>query len=224
MNLTSAKSPLKIIFLFLFLCSPAISKAQTESEVVSTIDGDSTQNEAIKEYVITKAGDTIPCKIKFGLFNILKYQPLDGNRIVDLIPTTIKEYFSRRDKNPMIAKVLPKAMAAKFVKRLEHGAISLYEEVNSSPGGMTSGGHMYGGSANIYWYAEKSGKLYLIKNNNNLFVKISKKEQNAAFDQLIADDPDVFKEFKEKKDYSWDEIQLTISTYNSWYELRKKKS
>lgn len=223
MNLLLTRSLVKFIFLFLFFCSPAISKAQVANENVITTEGDSTQNEIENEYVITKAGDTIPCTIEKPLFGALRYTPFGEEKAIKITPETISEYYYKESDNPCVAKLLPEAKEAKFIPRLEHGAINLYEDIKSSPGMISPQGNMSGGSTYIYWYAEKSGKLYLIKRNINLFSKISKKEQNATFDQLIADDPDIFKEFKEKKDYSWEEIQLTISTYNSWSELRKKK-
>ncbi|MDR6783663.1 hypothetical protein ABIE26_003018 [Pedobacter africanus] len=168
------------------------------------------------EYVITDKGDTILCSIKQELFGGLKYTPVSDEQAKRIVAERIKEYYHNKEKNPFLAKKLPKPSAIKFVERLEFGQICLYELYQSSPGGIQQG-RMTPGSTRRFWYAEKNGehKLFLIKTNQLVSLGTSRKDRKAAFDELLGDDQELLQQFKNKEEYSFDEIRETIKAYNT---------
>jgi hypothetical protein len=193
MNILSTKNLFQIVFLCLLLCLTTVLKAQITSE-----------------YVITKNGDTIPCKINKPFWGPLKYTPINEEKRKSIKTTTIKEYFYKEYKNPFLVKTVPNYNKTEFVERLEYGAINLYESYKpgpAAPGGVSSRGV-------TSWYAEKSGKIYHIKISMVLIAGSTRKERKTAFEQLIADDPELKLKFEEDKDYGWKDIRATIISYN----------
>lgn len=102
-----------------------------------------------------------------------------------------------------------------FAKRLQHGAIDLFEYYRQS----TS---QYGTASQTIWYAGKTGHpVSEIKTKG--IGNISRTERKKNFMALIADNEVLSKEFDEKSDYTLDYLVDVIKRYNQATPDKGKK-
>ncbi|MGZ3872090.1 MAG: hypothetical protein ACXVJD_04195 [Mucilaginibacter sp.] len=173
-----------------------------------------------QDYVIPVYGDTLKCRItqpfmsKTGRYQASGMSSSKKIRIED-----IREYYVDKDKT--LYRAVPKSnnTSHAFMKVLENGKISLYEDVVQSPSsGVAPGFSMSVSSSTTTWYAGKGTTVKEIKISDFslgvLFHK-SKKDRKNDFSQLIADNKDVYDKFNRDEKFDFNEIRNIVHLYNT---------
>lgn len=158
-----------------------------------------------RDYVISLKGDTIKGPVLWISEGALKMDPFKETRTVKYKAADIKEarksgllYF------PVRVSLLLHDIV--FAKRLEHGAIDLYQYYRES----TS---QYGTASQTIWYAGKAG-IPVAEIKTSGIGNISRAERRKNLMALIADNETLSKEVDSKNDYSFDYLFDVIKRYN----------
>jgi hypothetical protein len=172
-----------------------------------------------RDYVINLKGDTIKGRILWINDGALKIDPFSETHTVKYKTGDIKEacqtgvVYVPIKANLMFHDVL-------FAKRIQHGAIDLFEYHRETPS-YYSGGLMVGGSSQTIWYAAKTGEPAAEIKTTGI-GNMSRAERKKNFMALIVDDDTLAKEFEAKNDYSIDYLRDVIKRYNQQYSGRNK--
>jgi hypothetical protein len=168
-----------------------------------------TVNAQNKDYIITKQGDTIRCKIKGVLFNSsIRFKTDTMKDYKEESASTIKQYFRHKEKAPQRAVTLPNKHTPEFLTLLEEGKINLYEKMVMSGGYPTS--YTY-----TYWFVQKGTDSVMDIKSNALINKKSRKERKEDLIALISDNKDVLGQYTTADSFSFNQIQATIHYYNT---------
>jgi len=156
-----------------------------------------------RDYVVNLKGDTIKGPVLWISDGSLKIDPFSETHTVKYKADEIKEACKTGQVYVPI-RVSLTFRDIVIVKRIEHGAINLYEYVQTS----------YNNSGSqTTWYANKGdGKVTEIKTSG--MGGISRAERKKNFLALIADNDQLTKKFQSQDDFSFDVLQDLIRQYN----------
>ena len=167
-----------------------------------------------RDYVISLKGDTIKGPVLWISEGSLKMDPFKETHTVKFKAADIKE--ARKSGQlyfPIKVSLLLHDIV--FAKRLEHGAIDLYQYYRES----TS---HYGNTASqTIWYAGKGG-IPVAEIKTTGIGNMSRAERKKNFMALIADDETLSKEVDSKNDYSFDYLFDVIKRYNQQFAETNK--
>lgn len=167
-------------------------------------------------YIVNTKGDTIKCDFKKPALGALRYKTANSaEKFKKPSPDDLKAYYSTWDSTMYeAAPVDTDGYNPELLKRLETGTIRLYEEdiVNN---GYFMNGYYTGGSTNVFFYVSKDmASLKEIKSNTLNIGGHSRKKRKAYLLSLIADDPDLAKQFDAEQDYDLKTLRHYIHDYN----------
>jgi len=149
---------------------------------------------------------------------VLRYRATKRDTFVKINSKDITQVFFANDSAFYVFRKLPENVhrfgRSAWLQLLEKGRINLYvQQVKGGTDGRTC----------PLWYANKGNdSLRLIKIGSFLLTGLiisvdqTRKERENAFMDLISDFPNLLKKFK-KKDYSFNNIEECIVTYNTNY-------
>ena len=177
-----------------------------------------------KDYVITTAGEKIPCNISLSaLFGAKEYKGPQVRGIQPINTEFVKEYYVAKQRT-LYRKVLlkpGKESSAEFLAVKESGKINLYEQVttisvpyviNPGPNGILQ----TGSSSTVTWYISKgSDTLTTIKDSDFSFFLKTKKSRKNAFGEMIRDNREVYEQYITDDKFSFKEIRDLIHRYNT---------
>ncbi|MDB5141940.1 MAG: hypothetical protein JWQ66_653 [Mucilaginibacter sp.] len=159
-----------------------------------------------RDYVINLKGDTIKGKVLWVGDGSVKIDPFKETHTVKYKTADIKEACQTGQIYvPIKVSLVFHDMV--FAKRLEHGAVELYQYYRQSTSqyGITA--------AQTIWYAGKAG-VPIAEIKTTGIGNISRAERKKNFMALIADNEALSKEFDSKNDYSFDYLFDVIKRYN----------
>jgi len=165
-----------------------------------------------ESYIVTNRNDTLKCAIKRPLLfddfgNGYKYRLTKKDSYKPLIADSIKAYYFAEDSITYFAEVLPGNKKPRFVTRLEHGKINVYQDKAQSSGRNTLN----------TWYASKlEGPLLEIK-TEGLTIGASgnnRDDRKKNLSDLLADNPSLAEQFARKNDFGFKAIREAIQQYN----------
>ncbi|MDR3696226.1 hypothetical protein [Mucilaginibacter sp.] len=167
-------------------------------------------------YIVNTKGDTVQCNFKKPALGTLRYKPVNSTEKFKKPSTDdLKAYYCAWDST--MYEALPidtDGYNPVFLKRLESGTIRLYEEDVVSNGYFMNG-YYTGGGTNTYFYVSKDlASLKEIKSNTLNIGGESRKKRKAYLMGLIADDPDLAKQFDAEQDYDLKTLRHYIHDFN----------
>jgi len=169
-------------------------------------------------YIVNLKGDTIKCDFKKPDLGALRYKPANSTeKFKKPSPDDLKAYYSTWDSTTYEALPLDTdSYDPVLLKRLESGTIRLYEEDVVSNGYFMNG-YYSGGGTNVFFYVSKDlAALKEIKSNNIIIGGESRKKRKAYLLSLMADDPDLAKQFDAEQDYDLRTLRHYIHAYNEF--------
>jgi len=167
----------------------------------------------IQSYAVTNRGDTLKCIIKKPLLfddfgNGYKYRLTKKDAYKSLSADSIKVYYLADDSATYYSELLPGNKKPRFVTRLEHGKIDLYQDKAQSSGRN---------SLNT-WYASKNGSALLEIKKEGISIGgnsgNSRDDRKKALNDLLADTPAIAANFIQNNDFSFKAIREAIQRYN----------
>jgi hypothetical protein len=176
-------------------------KAQDKADTIS------------RDYVINLKGDTIKGPVLWIREGALKMDPFKETQTVKYKAADIKE---AREAGQIYIPIKVSLLLHDivFAKRLEHGAIDLFQYYRES----TS---QYGTASQTIWYAGKAG-IPVAEIKTTGIGNISRAERKKNFMALIADNETLSKEVDSKNDYSFDYLFDVIKRYNQQFKEANK--
>jgi len=160
-------------------------------------------------YIITQKGDTIKGEVKLPAFGRPKFKPANKANFRSFNPDTLREYQLTKDSAIFSLKSIPVSSAnlvskVQPLRRLEHGAINLYEYVASSGAQIST------------WYVSKGADSLIALKTSDLLLagNGSKKDRRQMLSNLFADQHDIQKAFDESGKFDFDTIRHYIHSYN----------
>ncbi len=168
-------------------------------------------------YIVNNTGDTVKCEFKKPTLGQLKYRPVNSTeKFKKPSIDAVKEYYSAYDTTVYVALVTDTASTdLEYLKRLENGAIKLYEE-DVTASAMYMNGMWSGGGTSVYYYINKNdGLLKQIKSNTLITGGGSRKTRREYLYDLFSDDPALAEKFKEDQNFDLKTLRHYISTYNA---------
>lgn len=160
-------------------------------------------------YIITRKGDTIKGEVKFPSFGRPKFKPVNAANFRSFNLDTVKEYQLSKDSSVFSLKSIPLSSAnlvskVQPLRRLEHGAINLYEYVAPS------------GSQLSTWYISKGVDSLIALKTSDVFLVGNgiKKDRRQILSNMFADRPDTQKAFDASGKFDFDTIRRYIRSYN----------
>ncbi|WP_295674487.1 hypothetical protein [uncultured Mucilaginibacter sp.] len=169
-------------------------------------------------YIVNTKGDTVQCDFKKPALGTLRYKPVNSTEKFKKPSTDdLKAYYCAWDST--MYEALPidtDGYNPEFLKRLESGTIRLYEQHIVSSGYFMNG-YYTGGRNDVYFYVSKDlASLKQIKSNTLNIGGDSRKKRKAYLLGLIADDPDLAKQFEAEQDYDLKTLRHYIHAYNEF--------
>lgn len=159
-----------------------------------------------RDYIINLKGDTIKGQVINVNLSSVRIDPFSESHTVRYKAANIKEVCQT---GIIYVPIVPTMGLRDYIlaKRLEHGAIDLYE-------------YLQGGNYNSYkptyqttWFAGNI-KTPLSEIKTSSLGGMSRSERKKHLLILLADDVELTKEFETKNDYSFDYLQDLIRRYN----------
>lgn len=173
----------------------------------------------INGYIITINNDTIKCDFKKPSFGALKYKPANSTgKFKKPSIDEIKEYYSTFDSTVYVAMAADSDSYLQFLKRLESGAIKLYEKQETQPATYMNGMWVGGGTTTYFYISKNNGPLKGIK-SNALFTS-SRKSRKEYLYGLFSDNPELAEKFKNDTNFDIKTIRHYISSYNADKSVR----
>jgi hypothetical protein len=178
-----------------------------------------TVNAQNKDYIITKQGDTIMCKVKYVFLSpSIRYKTDTMKEYQEEDSSTIRQYYRHKDKYPYRSVILPGKKEPEFLSLVEEGVISIYEQalkkaINTiNP--ISRAINPYSQNE-VFWYMQKGqGAIIKIKTNQLINFR-SKKERKSDFEAMIADKPEVSKLYESADSFSFDLLKDVVHYYNT---------
>lgn len=185
----------------------------------------STQLKAQKQdYIITNLGDTLICQIKLPVmsFGAPRYKTIDMHGWQRILLTNTNEYYTAAS-NTLKRKVLKTDGKAVFMKVLENGKISLYEEstINTNPAPGPDGLPTTMISTSLY--AAKLPDLNKVVENIDVgSFGLSFKSKGKRINELSAillDNKTVAEKFVAENKFNYKSVRNIIHLYNTGESL-----
>ncbi|MDT3403968.1 hypothetical protein [Mucilaginibacter terrae] len=162
-----------------------------------------------QDIVITIAGDTIHCDTKQTIFGGPRYK---SSTMTDFKKISIKEmkYYTRKNKKEVYkAAILPKWSKPQFLQLVQEGKITLYLSV------QTTYGYMGVTNSTTTWYVSKNNDELKELKTSGLFASTSRKKREGIFAEMLADQPDVLKQYEETDSFSFKTLSKIVHLYNT---------
>lgn len=162
-----------------------------------------------QDIVITNAGDTIHCDTKHPFIGAPRYKSAN---MTDFKKIDIKEikYYTRKNKKEVYkAAILPKRSKPMFLQLVQEGKITLYLLV------QTTYGYMGATSTTTTWYASKNNDELKELKTSALFMLTSRKKREGIFAEMLADQPEVLKQYEEADSFSFKTLSRIVYLYNT---------
>ncbi|HEY2581224.1 MAG TPA: hypothetical protein VGI43_05440 [Mucilaginibacter sp.] len=163
-----------------------------------------------RDYIINLKGDTIKGQVINLNLSSVRIDPFTESHTVKYKAAEIKEV---RQTGIIYVPVVPTIGFRDFIlaKRLEHGAIDLFEYIQQ--------GNTY--SYQTTWFAGKAA-IPPSEIKTSSIGGMSRTERKNHLLKLLADNEELTKEFETKNDYSFDYLQDLIRRYNNQAKISKK--
>ncbi|MFD1257587.1 hypothetical protein ACFQ3S_12335 [Mucilaginibacter terrae] len=167
--------------------------------------------------IVNLNGDTVKCEMKFPFIGADKYKTAEMEDFKKFNVKDVSYYRTDDLKRVYRATHLPKSKKLVFLQLVEDGKITLYTYT------VTSYGYMGATYTNTTWYVSKdNGELQELK-TKALFGNSSKKSRQNIFSEMIADNPEVLKQYEEADNFSFKTLQNTVHYYNTGKLIEENK-
>jgi len=180
--------------------------------VLTTLVSISAQAQDYPDYVITVKGDSIPCRITDPLIGRGRYKDSTMPAAVRITADRIKEYYISDGKQLYRTVYINDDKIPEFLRVLENGTISLYQEIDKYYSSLYGPGP----STIENWLVGKNTDhvIYFKKSSFN-FKGAGRGKRKAEFAALLADNKKVYDKFLADDDFSFNEIQNIVHLYNT---------
>lgn len=186
----------------LFCCSLLLFTIKAEAQ---------TDSLKFEDYVITVKGDTLKCAITFPLMTNGRYTLPGTDKSQKMDIKKIKEFYTTRkdDRERAVIKG-DTSNKAVFLKVVENGKISLYEEIYTRYSfGMPSG-------STTEWYIGKGSDLVTeLKTSALISIGKSRKKRKDILGDMLKDKPEVYDKYVANDKFSFKEVQDLVHFYNT---------
>ena len=170
-------------------------------------------------YVITAKGDTVKCEFKYPVTK-LRYKPLNATKYLKINADDIREFYVNADSSVYEAILAGRGLPdPEFLKRLETGAMNLYEENNSWSLNQNS---IIPGKTTV-WYVDKKNKPLIELKSENVLFDSSRKSRKASFIEMISDDQPLVEKLKNERNFDLKTLRNYITEYNSHKTAQQNK-
>ena len=180
----------------------------------------STQLKAQKQdYIINNLGDTVKCEVKVPpLFGVPRYKTAGSNQWQRISLKNTNEYYTTQN-HTLIRRVVKPDGKAVFMKVLENGKISLYEESTTDTNMAAGPNATPTTTISTEWYAAKTPDLNKVAKKIDLgsfgLSFKSKKKRIAEISAMMVDDKAVADKFTADDKFNYKAVRNIIHLYNT---------
>ncbi|UEG51615.1 hypothetical protein LLH06_11600 [Mucilaginibacter daejeonensis] len=174
----------------------------------ATVHVDTSSTPKFQDIIVTSAGDTIPCETRHPFMGVMRYRTADMPEFKKIDIKGIKYYTFQNKEIRFKAALLPKKSKPTFLRLVEEGKITLYlHEVYH---------YIYMGASytTTTWYATKGDDVLKEIKTTGISGK-SRKERQAVFADMLADQPIVLKLYEDADSFTFSTLRGIVNLYNS---------
>jgi hypothetical protein len=146
-----------------------------------------------QDRIVNLNGDTLKCEIKTNFVRTTKYKTPDMADFEKFDEKSVKYFYIAKDSERYRAVTRPGKKKLEYLRLIEEGKICLYEYISSSymQSGLTQ-------STTNWFISKNNDTLYKLK-TSSLFNFTSKKDRKDVFSDMLADNPEVLKQYQLQK-------------------------
>lgn len=170
-----------------------------------------------QDRIVNLNGDTIKCQIKINFVFATKYKTPEMADYEKFDVKTVKYYYIAKDDARFKAVIRPGKKKVEYLRLIEEGKICLYEYVSSTNTPTVS-------QSLTNWFVSKGDDTLHKLKSSSLLNFTSKKDRKNIFLDMLADKPEVLKQYEDTDSFSFKNLRNAIHLYNTGQPFVDKRS